>query len=58
MNICMDMMFVKVDETVKVNDEVELIKDNNHIYEIVSHLDTISYELACTITRRVPRIYK
>ena len=29
----MDMMFVKVDETVKVNDEVELIKDNNHIYE-------------------------
>ena len=54
----MDMMFVKVDETVKVNDEVELIKDNNHIYEIVSHLDTISYELACTITRRVPRIYK
>lgn len=57
-NICMDMMFVKVDETVKVNDEVELIKDNNHIYEIVSHLDTISYELACTITRRVPRIYK
>lgn len=57
-NVCMDMLFVKVDESVKVNDEVELIKDNNHIYEIVSHLDTISYELASTITRRVPRIYK
>lgn len=57
-NICMDMLFVKVDETVKVNDEVELIKDNDHIYEISSHLDTISYELSCSITSRVPRIYK
>ena len=57
-NICMDMLFVKVDETVKVNDQVELIKDNNHIYEIADHLDTISYELACSLTSRVPRIYK
>lgn len=57
-NICMDMMFVKVDETVKVGDIVELIKDNNHIYEISNHLDTISYELSCSLTSRVPRIYK
>ncbi len=57
-NICMDMLFVKVDETVKTNDQVELIKDNNHIYEIAKHLDTISYELSCSITNRVPRIYK
>ena len=54
----MDMMFVKVDETVKVGDIVELIKDNNHIYEISNHLDTISYELSCSLTSRVPRIYK
>ena len=57
-NICMDMLFVKVDDSVSVNDEVILIKDNEHIYEIVNHLDTISYELACSITNRVPRIYK
>ena len=57
-NVCMDMLFVKIDETVKVYDTVELIKDNNHIKEIASHLDTISYEISCSITKRVPRIYK
>ena len=32
-NICMDMLFVKVDESVKVGDKVTLIKDINHIKE-------------------------
>lgn len=57
-NVCMDMLFVKIDETVKVNDEVELIRDNNHIYEIAKHLETIPYEISCSISKRVPRIYK
>ena len=57
-NICMDMLFVRIDEKVKVGDEVELIKDNNHINEIAKHLDTISYEISCLIGDRVPRIYK
>ena len=57
-NICMDMLFVKIDDSVKLNDEVELIKDNNHIYEISKHLDTISYEISCLIGSRIPRVYK
>ncbi len=56
-NICMDMLFVKVDNTVKVKDEVVLIKDNDHILEIAKHLDTIPYEVICSIGKRVPRIY-
>ena len=56
-NICMDMLFVKVDNTIHVGDKVEIIKDNNHIKEIAQHLKTIEYEVICNIGKRVPRIY-
>lgn len=56
-NVCMDMLFVKVDDTVKVGDKVTIIKDISHIEEIAKHLDTISYEVICSISKRVPRIY-
>lgn len=56
-NICMDMLFVKVDDTVKVGDKVILIKDIQHIKEIANHLDTITYEVLCSVGKRVPRIY-
>lgn len=56
-NICMDMLFVKIDDTVKLFDKVEIIKDNVHAYEIAKHLDTIVYEILCSISSRVPRIY-
>lgn len=56
-DICMDMLFVKVDESVKVGDKVTLIKDIQHIEEIAKHLDTISYEVICSIGKRVPRVY-
>ena len=53
----MDMLFVKVDDTVKVGDKVVLIKDIQHIKEIANHLDTITYEVLCSVGKRVPRIY-
>lgn len=56
-NICMDMLFVLIDENVKINDEVLIIKDNNHINEIANHLDTINYEVMCSISNRVNRKY-
>lgn len=57
-NICMDMLFVKVDDEVKVHDKVSIIKDINHLKRIANHLDTITYEVICSISKRVPRIYK
>ncbi len=57
-NICMDMLFVKVDDEVKVHDKVSIIKDIDHIKRIANHLDTITYEVICSIHKRVPRIYK
>ena len=56
-NICMDMLFVKVDDSVNVGDKVILIKDIEHIKQIATHLDTIPYEILCSIGKRVPRIY-
>jgi len=57
-NICMDHLFVRIDDTIKLHDEVLLIKDNNHIERIAKHLDTISYEVLTSIGSRVPRVYK
>ena len=56
-NICMDMLFIKVDQTIKVKDKVIIIKDIKHIKEIAKHLNTIEYEVLCSIGKRVPRIY-
>lgn len=56
-NICMDMLFVKVDDSVNIGDKVVIIKDINHIKKIAKYLDTISYEVICEIGKRVPRVY-
>ena len=50
-NICMDMLFVKIDDTVKVNDNVDIIKDNSHMLYISKYLNTIPYEVMCLIKR-------
>lgn len=57
-NICMDMLFVKVDNDVKLHDKVFILKDNEHIEKVAKYLDTIPYEVLCSIGKRVPRIYK
>ena len=41
----MDMLFVKIDDSIKLYDKVEIIRDNQHIQEIANYLN------------RVPRIY-
>lgn len=56
-NICMNMMFIKVDDTVKVGDSVYIIKDNDHIRDIAKHLNTITYEITCNIDNRIEKEY-
>jgi len=57
-SICMDMLMVSVDESVKIFDKVDLIKDRFHLYEIVEYNNTCAEEIICIIGKRVPRIYK
>ena len=56
-NICMDMLMVKIDERVKLNDTVYVYKDIEHIKVLSEYLDTIPYELICNISKRVERKY-
>lgn len=56
-NICMDMLFVKVDEDVKIFDKVIILKDISHIIDVAKYLDTIPYEIICSIGKRVPKKY-
>lgn len=53
----MDMLFVKIDDSVKCYDKVMIIKNNEHIVYIADYLDTIPSEITCLISKRVPRIY-
>lgn len=57
-NICMDMLFIKIDEKVKLNDKVAILRDNKHIEAVAKHLETIEYEVLCSIGKRVERVYK
>ena len=56
-NICMDMLMVKIDESVKLYDKVYIYKDIEHIKYLSNYLDTIPYELICSVSKRVPRKY-
>jgi alanine racemase len=61
--VCMDQMLVDVTdiEGVTEDDEVVLIgaSDGQHIFveELARHMNTINYEVICSIGKRVPRIY-
>lgn len=63
--ICMDQCMIDITDTegVKVGDEVILIGEdeyNNVITadDIANQLGTISYEVICAVSKRVPRVYK
>ena len=56
-NICMDMLMIEIDESVKLYDKVYLYKDINHIKYLSKYLETIPYELICNVSKRVERKY-
>ena len=56
-NICMDMLMVKIDESVKLYDKVYIYKDIEHIKYLSEYLKTIPYELICNVSKRVKRKY-
>jgi len=57
-DICMDMTLVKVDQSVKVNDKVEIFGNNISIKQVSSRANTNAYHILTSITTRVPRIYQ
>lgn len=56
--VCMDQMMVRVDETVKAHDVVEIFGEHISLSRMARELNTISYEIVCLISPRVERVYE
>ena len=56
-DICMDMTMVKVDNTIKIHDKVEIFGNNISVKEVSRNMNTNAYHLLTSITTRVPRVY-
>ena len=56
-DVCMGMISVKVDDTVKMYDKVAIIGDAVPIAEVAKHNKTSIYETMCNIGKQIPRVY-
>lgn len=59
-NICMDMCMCDLTDVydAEVGTEVELFGEHSDIYALSDAAGTIPYELMCSVTKRVPRVYR
>ena len=60
-NICMDQMMIDItDSDVRIGDEVTVWGGNgeNSLDKVSARIYTIPYEMMCSVSKRVPRIYK
>ena len=59
-SICMDMCMVDLTELpqAEVGSEVEIFGEHNDINALAREAGTISYELLCAVSKRVPRVYQ
>lgn len=57
-DICMDMLMVKVDSSVKVGDKVCLLGNELSVKSVCRDIHVNAYKLLTRISNRVPRIYK
>ena len=57
--VCMDMCMVDLTDLpgVGAGDEVEVYGPHNSVNDAAELAGTISYELTCAVSKRVPRIY-
>ncbi len=60
--VCMDQLLIlipqKLSKEAKKGDTVEIFGENINVVEVADLCNTISYEILCGISQRVPRIYK
>lgn len=54
-DVCMGMIIVKVDDSVKCYDKVIIIGDKNSIFSMSRYIGTSVYEVLCSISPFVPR---
>ncbi|MCP3029242.1 alanine racemase [Halobacillus sp. A5] len=59
--ICMDQFMIRLDQEYSIGSTVTLIgkqkEEEVHMDDVAEYLETINYEIPCTISYRVPRMY-
>ena len=57
--VCMDMCMIDVTAypEIRIGDEVTVFGAENTVTELAKQCGTISYELLCAVSKRVPRLY-
>lgn len=55
---CMDMIMIRVDNTVNVGDTVEVIGDHQNVKEIASRIGLVGHKYLNMLSFRPPRVYK
>lgn len=56
--VCMDQMMIRLPKPFPMGTEVTLIGDGMTVERVADEIGTISYEILCLISDRVPRVYK
>lgn len=60
--VCMDQLMIRLPRAFAVGTPVTLIGENHGeqitMQDVADQLETIHYEVACTLSARVPREYK
>ena len=56
--VCMDQMMIRLPKQFPMGTEVTLIGDGMQVERVAAEVGTISYEILCLISDRVPRVYK
>ena len=56
--VCMDQMMIRLPKQFPMGTEVTLIGDDMPVERVAAEVGTISYEILCLISDRVPRVYK
>lgn len=56
-SVCMDHIFVKVDEKVNLLDDAEIFGENINIEELAATCETIPYDISVKIGYNIPRVY-
>ncbi|MEH6649421.1 MAG: alanine racemase [Motiliproteus sp.] len=56
--ICMDQSMIRVDANITAGTQVTLLGDLITVTDAANDLNTINYEITCSISERVPRLYK
>lgn len=56
--VCMDQMMIRLPKPFPMGTEVTLIGDGMPVERVADEIGTISYEILCLISDRVPRVYK